>query len=90
MHNCINFGKIKIELPANLSKVTGFYKNINFEFNNATIKALGFDLNNWVKTATKVELSEMKRIKLLMEVPKESITNVSPKVLANCVESFPK
>ena len=62
LRNCINFGKIKIEHPANLSKVTGFYKNISFEFNDATIKALGFDLNNWVKTASEVELSEMRRI----------------------------
>ena len=61
---CINFGNIKIELPANLSKVTGFYKSITFEFSDVTIKALIFDLNNWVKTASEVELSEMKRIKL--------------------------
>ena len=90
MQSCINFGQIKIELPANLSKVTGFYKDIDFEFNDVTIKVLGFDLKNWVKTATAVELSEMNRIRLVMELPAATIKYVSPRVLANFEEQFPK
>ena len=48
------------------------------------------DLNNWVKTATEVEKSEMKRIMLVMEVPAASITNVSSNVLTNFEQAFPK
>ena len=48
------------------------------------------DLNNWVKTATEVEKSEMKRIMLVMEVPAASITNVSSNVLTNFEQAYPK
>ena len=90
LQNCVNFGRIKIELPCQLSKVTGFYKNINFEFSDVTIKTLVFDLDNWVKTASEVELSEMRRINLQIKIPLPTITNVSPKVLLNFVQTFPK
>ena len=69
LKKCIDFGKIKIQQPANLSKVTGFYKSIKFEFSDVTVKAFVFDLNNWVKTASKVELMEMQRVKLKFELP---------------------
>ena len=64
LQKCIDFGKIKFERPAGLSKVTGFYSDVKFEFTDVTIKSFVFDLNNWVKTASEVELSEMRRIKL--------------------------
>ena len=68
-----NFGEIKIELLADLSKVTGFYKNIKFEFTDVTIKIFVYDLNNWVKTGSEAELSEMKRVRLRMEIPAASV-----------------
>ena len=70
--------------------MTGFYKSISFEFTDVTMKIFVQDLNNWVKTATEVEKSEMKRIMLVMEVPAASITNVSSNVLTNFEQAFPK
>ena len=60
----INFNKITMQYPANLSQVTGFYKGVEFQFTDVTIKAFLYELNTWVKTSTQVELSELQSCRL--------------------------
>ena len=61
LRSCVNFGKVSIQYPCDLSIVTSFYKSIKFEFSDVTMKTLIFDLNAWIKNSSEVELSELKK-----------------------------
>ena len=62
LENCINFGDVKVHYPCGITIVTGFYNSIKFQFSDVTIKTLGFELNNWVRTASEVEKTELTRV----------------------------
>ena len=89
LQNCVNFDKISIEYPANLSKITGFYKRVDFKFTDVTIKTFVYEINTWVKTATQVELTEMRLCMLQFTLSATVLENVSSKVLDNFEQSFP-
>ena len=46
---CIDFDEIKIQYPFGFSVVTGLYQQVKFQFSDVTLKALVYDLTNWVK-----------------------------------------
>ena len=83
LQKCVNFDKIAIQHPANLSQITGFFKSVEFKFSDVTIKTFVYDLNTWVKTSTQVELSELQSCVLEFTLSRDVLENVSPKVLDN-------
>ena len=59
LQSCVDFGNIKIHHPASVSLVTGFFKTVEFQFNDTTVKMFAYDLQTWVKDANEVELAQM-------------------------------
>lgn len=89
LKKCVDFSKISITLPGGLTKSTGVFLGVNFEFDDRRMKSFVYELESWKAEATEYELEDLSICKLRFLVSNETIEHVTNFAMTNALTRFP-
>jgi hypothetical protein len=89
LYRCLDFSKVSMTLPGGMTKTTGVFLGVDFEFDDRRMKSFVYELESWKAESTKKELEELSLCKLRFLVSSKTIEHVTDFAMTSALVRFP-